>query len=697
MNPPRPSTSRRRAAFTVSTAVLGALLSGAPARSADNRLLDLSLEELLHVEITSAAKKAQTVAETAAAAFVITREDIRRSGAHNIPEALRLAPGVEVAQIDGNKWAVSVRGFNGRFANKLLVLMDGRALYTPSFGGVFWDAQDTLMQDIERIEVIRGPGGAIWGANAVNGVINIITRSSRETQGAEMIAESDDNHSRTMSMRLGTMPREDLSYRLYGKYGEGGSNESISGVRADQSDQWRFGARADFSPRAGEEWSLTAEGYQGRSGDALHLPVLMPPYSASSIATERISGFFSVGRWQKRLDDNSELQAQFFFDDTNRRTPLFSESRDTTSLELQYHFQVRDLHDVVIGAGARQNRYFFGSTPSVTLLPNNPRDSVLNVFAQDEIQLIPSKLALTLGVDLEHNELSEHGVDALPSARLLGSFNEHNHAWLAATRAISTPTYEQTAANVDNAASIIPPGSPTNPFPVPVTTSVIANPAIKSERITAYEAGYRTQIGSTLSIDATIFRHNYRSLRGEAFVDVQCQPSGTSVFLDPSCLFASTSVRNVIKFQNVLEGHSSGAEIAADWAPVNGARFTAAYSYLNLSVSSPRPDPSASQIANMTIGRSPRHRLLLRSELSLGPSVELFVAARRVGKLASDDIDSYWSADANLIWKISEHWQVSLFANDLLNASHLEFTSELRDIPPTPIERSLGLRVRWSH
>jgi iron complex outermembrane receptor protein len=251
---------RRR--FVLTTAIAALVAAGNPALSASGagNLLDLSIEELLHVEITSASKKTQQISDIAAAVFVITRDDIRRSGATSIPELLRLAPGIEVAQIDSNKWAVTARGFNGRFANKLLVLMDGRALYTPSFGGVFWDVQDTLLDDIERIEIIRGPGGAIWGANAVNGVINIITRSARDTQGGELVATGSSGPSETGSLRYGSSSFNDaVKYRVYAKYLNQSGNEDYSG--ADTADRWhigRVGTRADWTLADGNEVSATA-------------------------------------------------------------------------------------------------------------------------------------------------------------------------------------------------------------------------------------------------------------------------------------------------------------------------------------------------------------------------------------------------------------------------------------------------------
>jgi iron complex outermembrane receptor protein len=676
-------------------------IGAAPAQPADGGLLDLSIEELLHLEVTSVAKKSQVVADTAAAVFVITQDDIQRSGARNIPEALRLAPGLEVAQIDANKWAISARGFNGRFANKLLVLMDGRALYTPSFGGVFWDVQDTLMQDIERIEVIRGPGGAIWGANAVNGVINIITRSSRETAGGELVSEVADHHSGSGSVRYGDQFGEDLSYRVYAKYLEQGGNEDLAGQpTADNSHLGRIGLRTDWNPTQSDSLSLTAEGYTGASGETLVQSLLVPPYSATGNADEEVSGFFTLGHWQRQLDAGRELQAQLYFDQTDRTGVLFSEARQSANLELQYQFPIGSRQDIVTGASYRHNDYQFGMTQTIAVSPPNPSDSVFNAFLQDEIQLSPQQLALTLGLDLEHNPLSNKYLEALPSARLLWSVNDHNHVWTAVTEAISTPTYEDASASVRNAQPIQPPGSATNPFAVPLVTNFVPNPDIGSERLVAYEVGYRTQFDTAVTLDTTLFLHEYTDLRGEATAALSCEPSGSAVLTDPQCVASSSNVLNVIQFQNALRGHSTGVEVAADWVANSQLRLRAAYTRLDLSLQPTVPSDSLAYaslayIAHYMVGQDPTNQFYLRSDVSLSHAVDVNFSVRYVGQLPSIPISQYWTADTNVAWHITRRLDLSLIGRNLFQPSHAEFVSELRDVVPTRIERTIAARIRW--
>ncbi len=667
------------------------------AAPADAGLLDLSIAELLHLEVTSASKKSQRVAETAAAVFVITQDDIQRSGARSIPEALRMAPGLEVAQIDANKWAISARGFNGRFANKLLVLMDGRALYTPSFGGVFWDVQDTVMEDIDRIEVIRGPGGALWGANAVNGVINIITRSAKETQGAEAIATVDNGPSRAGSLRYGDQLGETLVYRLYTKYSDEGGNEDMAGHST--ADGWhlgRVGLRADWSPAERDQLSLTTEAYDGRSGETLMQSLLIPPYTTVFDAEERVSGLFTTLRWQRQFAEGEQLQAQFYYDSTNRNTVLFGEDRRTGVLELQYHFPLGSREDIVAGAGYRYNSYQFASSGDVMVTPHSPSNADYNAFVQDEIQLIPERLALTLGVDVEHNPLAPENLDALPSGRLLLTLNERNHLWGAVTKAIGTPSYEDTGASVRNASPVIPPGDPQNPFPVPLVTTVTPNPDFRSERLTAYELGYRTQLDAAITLDATVFLHDYQNLRGESTNAVYCQPSNTSVYANPLCVLTATDVVTQIISVNGVRGRSSGLELAADWSPAARLRLRAGYTYLRMDLEATQPGQGLAEFATYTEGQNPTNQFFVRSDLSITHRLDLNVSLRYVGQLPAIGIGQYWSADANIVWHPTRTLDVALTGRNLLQPAHAEFLSEFSDVVPTKIERSIGARVRWS-
>jgi iron complex outermembrane recepter protein len=705
MKPQLPLRSRKRASFAAalcaSLAVLAPRLTYAA--DGDTGLLDLSLQELLSVEVTSASKKTQRLSETAAAAFVITQDDIRHSGARSIPELLRMVPGLDVAQIDANKWAVSARGFNGRFANKLLVLMDGRALYTPSFGGVFWDVQDTLLEDIERIEVIRGPGGALWGANAVNGVINIITRSSKDTLGGEVTAEANDGRSRSSSVRFGDAPVDNLTYRLYTKYTEDGANVNYAGQpTADQSHLSRFGARGDWGFSAQDTLSLTAEAYKGASGDTLMRPLLDPPYSMRENSSEDVSGFFTVGHWQRRFGENRELQMQFYYDKTNRTSLVFDEARESTRLDAQYHFQLGAAQDIVSGVGFRHNTYGFGATAYVTGSPDNPSDTDYNAFLQDQISVIADRLSVTAGLDLEHNPLSDHRLNALPSVRLLWSVNPRNHLWAAVTKTIGTPTYEDTDITVHNAQSVAAPGSAGNPSPLPLVTNLVSNPNVKSEQLLAYELGVRTQVDPTLTLDATVFLHDYRNLLGETLGGIYCEPSQISALLNPACVSSARDIASQLQFDNALRGHSTGLELAADWAPAAWLRLRGAYTYLDLVI---EPNQASANVyAEQTIrgaaaylaGQSPRHQFNLRGHLTLSHAVDLDLTARHVSALPLPQIPGYWSADSNLTWHPIPRFEVSLIGSNLLQSSHAEFASELQDIVPTRIERAFGARVRWT-
>jgi len=661
-------------------------------------LLDLSIEDLLKLEITSASKKARRITTTPAAVFVITQDDIRRSGARSIPEALRMAPGVQVAQIDANKWAVSARGLNGRFANKLLVLRDGRALYTPSFSGVFWDVQDTIMEDIDRIEVIRGPGGTLWGTNAVNGVINIITRPVADSQGGEIVASAATGPSWSSSIRYGDRINEDLAYRAYARYLDEDGNEDAMGN--DTADDWhigRAGVRADWTPADRDFISLTAEAYEGKSGEGLLQPLLTPPYVQPIAAEQDVSGYFAIGNWRRRFAETRELQVRLYFDNTERDAILYGETRDSIDVDVQYRLPLGSRHDIIMGGGYRHNSFEFSSSTDISLTPDNPSDSGYNIFIQDEIQLIPEQLALIVGAKLEHNDLSDNSSDVLPNFRLVWSVNERNHLWAAVTGAVRTPSYAEISAFIRNSAPLMPPGTPGNPaFPVPLATSVTGNPDIRSEELTAYEIGYRTQLGSAVTLDTTVYLHDYKDLRGFQTLDVVCEPSGTSVFVDPSCVLASTNVRNELRFENSVEGQLSGVEVAADWVPTDWLRARVAYTYLDVDLDATLPGPTAAAAAAQAAGQSPENTLSLRTDFSLTSTTDFSVWIRYVDDLPDLGITDYWSTDINLNWRATRQLNLALTGKNLLDSSHAEFVSELGDLIPVEIERTVGAQLRWT-
>ncbi len=683
----------------LATACATLLVLAAPAARAeqdDTRLLDLSIVELLGLKVTSASKTTQNVAESAAAVYVITQDDIQRSGARSIPEALRMAPGLEVAQIDANRWAVSARGFNGRFANKLLVLMDGRALYTPTFGAVFWDVQDTLMENIERIEVIRGPGGAVWGVNAVNGVINIITRGAGDTQGTVANVAFDDAQRRLASISHGGHAGDSGTFRLYAKYDEQGASTDVAGLRTnDDTRLGRAGLRTDWEPDDGLRLSLTAEGYSGHSGQTVIHRLVAPPYATLEAGADRVSGAFATGALEKRLAGGSEFQAHFYLDAANRAGALFGADHRSGSVDAQYRFLVGNRQDIVVGGGFRYAQFHITGSRDLQILVPEPSNSDYNLFVEDRLALVPDRLSLTLGLNAEHNPLSSRSVDPLPSGRLMWTLTERSHAWASVTSAIGTPSYEQTGAYVRNSQPVMPPGTAENPFPVPMVFAVTANPLFRNEQLVAYEVGFRTQPKADVSIDVSAFLNRYRDLWGVTTRNVSCEPSNTPVFFDPACVLSASDVLVELQSTNGLQGHTSGVELAAEWSPSSRYRLRGTYTYLRMDLESNRPDPQISSFAELTAGQSPTHQLLLRGDVSIAPGIDLDAAARYTSRLVSTGIPQYWSADLNLMWRPTPHLEGALGIRNLLQPAHVEFVSEFMDIPPTQVARTIGLSLRW--
>jgi len=402
-------------------------------------LTELTLEQLMTVEITSASKKEEPLWDSAAAVFVITGEDIRRAGMKSIPEALRLAPGVQVAQFGANRWAISARGFNATFSNKLLVLIDGRTVYTPLFAGVFWDAQDTLLEDIERIEVIRGPGGTLWGANAVNGVINIITKQAKATQGGYVEVGGGTEERGFVGTRYGGRIGSDLFYRGYFKYAN--HDNLVTATGHEGIDDWRTyrgGFRLDWEPSTRDTVTVQGDLYKGDFGQTLPIPSLLPPFSATRESRDDFAGGNVLSRWRHRMADRRETSVQFYYDRTHRDELLFHETRDTVDLEFQHRFPLGARHDLIWGVDTRVTIDALNKINSPTLVfePRRRTDHLVSGFIQDQIALIHDRLMLTLGSKFEHNSFS--GFEAQPNARLVYSPNAWNRVWTAVSRAVRT-------------------------------------------------------------------------------------------------------------------------------------------------------------------------------------------------------------------------------------------------------------------
>lgn len=647
-----------------------------PPSDPDVDLTELSLEELMDVQVTSVSKRAEPISAAAAAVFVITQEDLRRSGATSIPEALRMVPGVQVARIDASKWAISARGFNGRFANKLLVLIDGRSVYTPLFSGVFWDVQDTLLEDVDRIEVIRGPGATLWGANAVNGVINIMTRSARETQGGLLAAGGGSEERGFAGVRYGGALGTSSAYRVYGKAFERGSGERLAGgAAADGWSMGRGGFRIDSAPSASS--ALTVEGglYDGEAGETLTVQPLRAFSPRAVDAEMRVAGGHLLGRWQRTLSETSDLRVQLYYDRTERTAALIEEGRDTFDLELQHGFAPGSRHRLLWGLGYRRTGDDIRGSEVLSFHPARRTDDLASAFLQDEIALRPDRLWLTLGSKVEHNDYT--GFEVQPNLRALWIPRRHHTLWAAVSRAVRTPSRAEHDLRLES-----PLAGPGGLFPgaPPAVAVTLGDPGYGAEELLAWELGYRVGLAPGLFLDLATFYNDYDELRATRAGEPSLVPAPVPHLVVPA------------RLSNDLEGETYGAELVVDWRASKRWRWNAAYSLLAIQLRNRRPGMDDSPFDE---GASPRHQLVLRSSVDLPQGVELDISFRHVDELPGLEVDAYSTFDLRLGWRPHADLELSLVGQNLLEETHVEFAPEIIPTHPTAAERGLYGKVAW--
>lgn len=625
-----------------------------PEESFPRELKDIPLEDLVKVEVITGSRKPETLLQTPAAISVITQDDIRRSGVTSIPEALRLVPGVQVARVDSHTWAISARGFNDVFANKLLVLQDGRSLYTPLFSGVFWDIQGTVLEDIERIEVIRGPGATLWGANAVNGVINIITKSAKDTQGWLVTAGGGTEERGFTSIRYGSQLSENLHFRIFGKYLNRDDFAQPNGDTAHDSWQLgRGGFRLDWDPSIQNAYTLMGETYGGLLDQVYPLP--------SGIALEDenvVRGGYMLGRWNHSFSATSDSTLQFYYDRSTRDTAVFAERRDILDLDFQHHFQPFERHDIVWGLGYRLNMDKVDTNLAIALFPPERHDQLFSSFLQDEITLVPSRLRLALGSKFEHNDYT--GFEFQPNARLAWTPNDWQMFWGAVSRAVRTP------ARVENDIRF----SQQSPFGL---ATIVGSRSFESERMIAYELGHRAQFMKHFSLDIATFYNVYDDLR-------TIEPVGGNPLL--------------LTGRNQLEGETYGIEIGPTWRVAEWWRISGAYSFLQIQLH--RKPGSLDPNAERDEGRSPHHQFTLRSSWDLPWHLELDTQLRYVDQLPDLGIPSYLVLDARLGWHPTRNLEFALVGQNLFAARHREFEpSALVPTQRTAVQHSIYGKVTW--
>ena len=651
---------------------LSAIPVAAAQQPAQIDLSKMDMEDLMNITVTSVSKKEQSLARTAAAVFVINREDIRRSGATNIPDLLRMAPGVDVEQIDANAWAISVRGFNSRYSNKVLVLIDGRAVYTPSFSGVFWEHLDMPLEDIDRIEVIRGPGSTVWGANAVNGVISIFTKSAKDTKGGLVTAGAGTQVHALGLAQYGGAAGKDGAYRAYGKYFDIGNSAMPDGSRA--ADHWmrvHGGFRADWDLSSRDSLMVQGDLFANEASQTRRTSFVATPLDLIFNQSLDAAGGDVLARWDHSLAGGSRTSFQTYFD-TYRRTDMgVPEVVRTFDLDFQHHVEVGARQDIVWGLGYRVSTSGLSPGYAIALSPPSRTDGLYSGFVQDEIRVSDS-LWFTVGGKLEHNAYT--GIEVEPSLRLAWSPPGGRHTvWAAASKAIRQP------ARVDAAIRTDLETIPLSPYLVQVLR-FSGNPLIKDEELRDYELGYRAEIAKTVSLDATTFLSFYRHLQ-------TTEPQA------PVLISGSPALLIVpLEYDNKARAVTYGGELSLRWSVTSRWRISPGYSYLHATI---RQDPSSQATAVDTVaGEFPRHMIQIRSSVNLSRRTEFDQSLYYTARLPGGGVPGHARLDLRLARHFGERAEISLVGQNLLRPRAMEYGDSFAIIG-TQAVRSVYAQVAW--
>ena len=634
----------------------------------------------MRVEITTVSKKGYQLFETPAAVYVLTREDLARSGIRSLPDALRLVPGLFIAQVDTNKWVVTSRGFSGVFSNKLLVLIDGRSVYTPLFSGVFWEAQDVPLSDIERIEVIRGSGGAIWGANAVNGIINIITSSAADTQGGHLQAGWGDEDPGFITLRYGDRLGDKTYFKIFGKGFR--KDPSLAVARRPLNDGWevaRLGARIDRNG-ARQSLSLLGDFYTGNVGQTLSItPAPRPPFLEDVSTDANIRGISLWGRWDMRFGAQSDLAFQAYYDRSEREEFVLQGVIPNADLDIQPRFGLGTRHEAVWGLGYRFTSDTFDGTYSVSFTPDSRRVHLFSGFFQDEIWLSPNQIRLSLGSKLEHNSYT--GFEYQPNVRLWWSPTPKHAFWIALARAVRTPSRGERdirAIRLAFPADSLFTGSPV------ALARLEGSSDFRSETMGSLDAGYRMGLGNLFALDVAGFYHRYRNMRTNE-PDIQA----FEIVSNPPHLIVPVRVANKAR------GNTFGLETATDWQVTSRLRMRASYSYfqMDLKVS----EDSFDTVTETFADENPVHQLNVRAHLDWSPTWRTNLIVRYVDQLETQEIKRYVTTDARLEWRPIPAFTLSLVGQNLLKGQHPEYISMSVGTIPTEVKRRIYGIVDWRY
>ena len=652
----------------------------ATGKNSENQFLGLSIEELMNIEVITASRHSQKLNDVAAAVFVITQDDIKRSGATSIPDALRMAPGVQVERVSTDKWAVSIRGFNGVYANKLQVLMDGRSVYNPMFSGVQWEQQNTLLEDIERIEVIRGPAAAVWGANAVNGVINIITKKAADTQGTLFTAGGGSFEHGFFGARYGGKINDSTPYRFYAK---GFTRDHLASTTGDNiRNQWhsaRGGFRLDHS-RGIDQFTLQGDVFYNANGDTVDRSQLNFPGISQNGSRGHNEGGNIRLRWDRVYSEQSAVMLQMYYDRVRfKLDPIGDSDAESFDVDFQHRLNLMEKHNITWGLNYRlyHNTVFDSVISKFT--PRKQTNHQFGAFVRDEISLLPERLMFTIGTRLDHNDFT--GLEVQPNARLIWTPNASNSVWMSVSRAVRIPSRGEN--DVTAVAGQLQGLSGFPVFANSILATIQGSSNFNSEKLIAYEVGYRHQISPQASIDLAGFYNDYTQLRDLSFGAFATDSGFPGQFLLP------------VTLSNDATAHTWGVEASADWKPFSQWRLQASYSFLDMHIQSngllKQLDPTTGGADKVT----PQHRVSFRSNYDFSEKLQLNLWLRYVSNIAFYDIPDYVTMDANLTFKPTRNVELFLVGQNLFRENHQEFVSDTIPTLQGLIPRGIYVGARW--
>jgi len=632
----------------------------------------MDLEDLMNVKVTSVSKREQNISRTAAAIFVINHDDIRRSGATNIPDLLRMAPGVDVEQIDANAWAISIRGFNARYSNKVLVLIDGRTVYSPSFSGVFWEHLDMPLENIERIEVIRGPGATVWGANAVNGVISIFTKSSKASKGALVTAGGGSQLHGLGLAQYGNTIGKNGAFRVFGKYFKIGNAAMPDGSPA--ADHWRrvnAGFRSDWDLSNRDSLMVQGSLFANQANQTQRSGFIPTPYDR--IINQRLdaTGGDVLARWAHTFSKGSQTSFQMYYD-TYRRTDFgVPELQKKVDLDFQHHLAAGDRHDIVWGLAYRASTSELSPGYTIAFSPPSQTDNLYSGFLQDEIRASDS-LWFTIGAKVEHNAYT--GLQIEPSARVAWNAPGSRHTiWASASKAIRQPSRADTAIRVDVQT-------------IPVSSDAIqvlrlyGNLRIKNEEVRSYELGYRSEVAKTLSLDIASFLSFYRHLQTTEPQAMVVIPGSPMQFEIP------------LLYDNKAGAVTYGGEVSLRWNANSRWRISPGYSYLHATI---RQDPYSQGSVGFSLATGfPQNMFQVRSSLNLWRRMEFDQSLYYTARLPGGSIPGHARLDLRLARRLGESAQISLVGQNLLRPRTTEY-GDTYSIIGTQSVRSVYAQITW--